>query len=364
VFLFIFVGVYGLFLGFVWISAKKPWRLEVDNEFEPNVSILIPMHNEENIIAAKLSNIQDILYPKQKMEIIVVDDSSEDKSVLIVKDFIKSHQDLNIKIVAQEVHYGKSAALNKALQTTTHDIVIVTDADTTWEMDLLKKAMPYLSDPKIGAVTCRGVNTNSEQSWVTKAEKSYLSIANLIRLGESKAYSTIKFEGGFCAYKKGTFDEFDQETGADDSGTALKVIQNNYRTILVPDVLFFTSFPTHFQGKLKTKIRRATQLMSLWLKCLSLLTKKHLLLPKKISVPEILLFVFIPWVFLALAATTVTMVVLFPFSVLSISVLIFIVGLLIVARSIFFEVLIDNFILIIALINLSIGRRYVAWGKA
>jgi hypothetical protein len=60
----------------------------------------------------------------------------------------------------------------------------------------------------------------------------------------------------------------------------------------------------------------------------------------------------------------VTMVVLFPFSVLSISVLIFIVGLLIVARSIFFEVLIDNFILIIALINLSIGRRYVAWGKA
>ena len=178
--------------------------------------------------------------------------------------------------------------------------------------------MPYLSDPKIGAVTCRGVNTNSEQSWVTKAEKSYLNFANLIRLGESKAYSTIKFEGGFCAYKKGTFDEFDQETGADDSGTALKVIQNNYRTILIPEVLFFTSFPTHFQGKLKTKIRRATQLMSLWLKCLSLLTKKHLLLPKKISIPEILLFVFIPWVFLALAATTVTMVVLFPFSVLSI----------------------------------------------
>ena len=78
-FLFIFVGVYGFFLGYVWISSRKPWRLEVDREFEPNISILIPMHNEEKIIASKLSNIRDILYPKQKMEIIVADDASEDK---------------------------------------------------------------------------------------------------------------------------------------------------------------------------------------------------------------------------------------------------------------------------------------------
>ena len=181
-----------------------------------------------------------------------------------------------------------------------------------------------------------------------KSEKTYLNFANLIRLGESKAYSTIKFEGGFCAYKKDTFDEFDHETGADDSGTALKVIQNNYRTILIPEVLFYTSFPTQFRGKYKTKIRRATQLMSLWLKCLGLLTKRRLLLPKKIAVPEILLFVFIPWVLLALEATTVAMIILFPFSILSIAVIVLIIGLLVFARNIFFEVLIDNFILTVA----------------
>jgi cellulose synthase/poly-beta-1,6-N-acetylglucosamine synthase-like glycosyltransferase len=363
-FLFVFIGVYGAFLGYVALSARKPWGLKIDGTFEPNISILVPVHNEERIIESKLANIKNVSYPRQKMEIIVADDASDDQTLLIAENFVKNNPELSIKIVKQVKHEGKSAALNKALLSTTNNIVIVTDADTTWQTDLLKKSMPYLSDSKIGAITCRGVNTNSDQSWITKAEKSYLGFANLIRLGESKAYSTIKFEGGFCAYKKGTFDEFDRETGADDSGTALKVIQNNYRTILIPEVLFYTTFPTHFRGKMKTKIRRATQLMSLWLKCLGLLTKRRLLLPKKIAIPEILLFVFVPWVFVALAATTVAMIILFPFSDFSIAVLVLIIGMLVLARNIFFEVVIDNFILSIASINLLFGKRYVAWGKA
>lgn len=362
--LFVFIGIYGAFLGYVALSARKPWRLKIDGAFEPNISILVPVHNEERLIGSKLANIREVAYPKQKMEIIVADDASDDQTLLIVENFMNNNPDLSIKIVKQVNHEGKSAALNKALLSTTNTIVIVTDADTTWQIDLLKKSMPYLSDSKIGAITCRGVNTNSDQSWITKAEKSYLNFANLIRLGESKSYSTIKFEGGFCAYKKGTFDEFDVETGADDSGTALKVIQNNYRTILIPEVLFYTTFPTHFRGKIKTKIRRATQLTSLWLKCLGLLTKRRLLLPKKIAIPEILLFVFIPWVFMALAITTVAMIILFPFSVFSIAVIICIAGMLILARNIFFEVVIDNFILSIAMINLLFGKSYVTWGKA
>lgn len=362
-FLFVFIGVYGVFLAYVVLSARKPWGLKIDEGFEPNISILVPVHNEERIIEAKLENIRDVLYPKPKMEILVADDASDDKTLLIVENFIQNNSGLSIKIIKQVQHEGKSAALNKALLNTTNDIVIVTDADTTWQPDLLRKSMPYLSNSKIGAITCRGVNTNNDQSWITKAEKSYLNLANLIRLGESKAYSTIKFEGGFCAYKKGTFDEFDVETGADDSGTALKVIQNNYRTILIPEVLFYTTFPTHFRGKIKTKIRRATQLTSLWLKCLVLLTKRHLLLPKKIAIPEILLFVFVPWVLMALAVTTVAAIVLFPFSVFSIAVIVCIAGLLIFARNIFFEVLIDNFILSIAMINLLFGKNYVTWGK-
>jgi cellulose synthase/poly-beta-1,6-N-acetylglucosamine synthase-like glycosyltransferase len=363
VFLSVFIGVYGGYFTYVALKARQPWSIKIDNTYQPEISILIPVHDEERNIQLKLTNVNSVLYPKQKMEIIIADDASKDRTMNYVKDFVEDNPELNVKIVKQTTHEGKSAALNRALSIATKDLVIVTDADTTWPEDLLQKSMAYLSDPIIGAITCRGENSNNSQSWVTKAEDTYLNYANLMRLGESKVYSTIKFEGGFCAYKKGTFKGFDCETGSDDSGTALEIVQNNYKTILVPEVAFYTRFPANLQGKLKIKMRRATQLMSIWLKCLGLMMRKHLRLPKRIAVPEILMFVFIPWVFLALVATAIAIVILSPLSLLSIAIVTLFCGSLILARRSFLEVMVDNFILVYALVNLSRGQRYAAWEK-
>lgn len=359
----IFVGINAGYLAYVVLNSKKPWKLNIDKNYQPRVSILIPVHNEERIIESKLANIKSVLYPKHMMEIIIADDASKDKTLIKVKNFAEANPELNIGIIKQLTHEGKSAALNKALFTTQNEIIIVTDADTTWSPDMLQKSLLYLSDSSIGAITCRGVNTKNHQSWVTKAEDTYLNYANLIRLGESKVHSTIRFEGGFCAYKKVAFREFDRLTGADDSGTALEVIQNNYRAILVPEVVFYTSFPTHLTGKLNIKARRATQLLGLWVKCLGLLFEKRLILPKKVAIPEILLFIFIPWIFLALVLTTVTIIVLFPLSFISLALLILICGLICLSHSLFFEIVIDNFILCYALINFLRGKQYVAWAN-
>ena len=53
----------------------------MDEKFEPEISILIPVHNEEANIEFKLENVENVLYPEEKMEIIVVDDASDDGSV-------------------------------------------------------------------------------------------------------------------------------------------------------------------------------------------------------------------------------------------------------------------------------------------
>ncbi len=363
-FLIIFCGIYIAYFVFLRNCAKKPWKLEIDKNFQPKISILIPVYNEEDVIEKKLENVESISYPKEKIEMIVADDASEDKSLMKVEDFIKYHPELNIRVVRQNPRGGKSAVLNAALPVSSSSIVIVSDADTYWPPDILEKALPYLADPNIGAVTGRGINENMNQSWITRAEDTYLNFAYLIRLGESKLYSTIRFEGGFCAYKKGTFDEFDHETGSDDSGTALEVIQHNHRAILAPEAIFYTSFPTGLSGKLKIKARRANQLISLWVKCFRLMLQRRLILPKKIAIPEIMLFIFGPIVLFALIATTVTTILVFPFSFFSIAILLFIGVLLLFARRIFIEVLFDNLILLYALMSFLLGRRYVAWEKA
>jgi cellulose synthase/poly-beta-1,6-N-acetylglucosamine synthase-like glycosyltransferase len=156
---------------------------------------------------------------------------------------------------------------------------------------------------------------NVGESWVTRAEESYLQLANFVRLGESKIHSTIRFEGDFCAYKRDAFDLFDCETGSDDSGTALRVVQNCFRAILVPGAVFYTDFPTKIRDKFKIKVRHANQLISLWAKCLKLMVKGKLKLPKRIVVPEIMLFILNPVILAALIVTVLITLALSPLCV-------------------------------------------------
>ena len=350
---------------FVYIKqhVNKRWNFSVDKNFQPSVSILVPVHNEEENIEKKLANIEAVLYPKDKIEIIIVDDASEDKTMLKVEDFTKHHPELNILTVKQRSRSGKSVALNAALPVSSNSIVVVSDADTLWPSDVLEKALPYLAEPSVGAITARGINENVTKSWVTKSEDTYLDFAYLIRLGESKIYSTIRFEGGFCAYKRAAFEQFDHQSGSDYSGTALNVVQRNFRTILVPEAVFYTSFPTSLIGKLRIKVRRANQLISLWIRCLKLMFKKRLRLPKRIVLPEIFLFLIIPFFFLLLVVSAAAFILLFPFSIFSLFILVSVVGLLVFTRSFFLELVVDNSLLVYASINYLLGRRYVAWEK-
>ncbi len=293
----------------------------------------------------------------------MIDDASDDSTLNKIESFVLNHPESNIKIIKQNHRAGKSAGLNKALGFSTNQIVIVSDADTFWPPNTLQKALPYLADPEVGAISGRGINENTGDSWVTKSENTYLNFTNIIRVGESKRHSTIRFEGGFCAYKKGAFTEFDRETGSDDSGTALDVVQHKHRAILVPEVIFTTNFPTELSGKFKIKARRANQLIGLWVKCFKLMLQGKLFLPKNIVLPELMLFIFNPLFFVILLFTTLAIFIVSPFSLLSVTILLGLAGLLVFARQLFFEVLLDNLILFYALASFLSGRRYVAWQK-
>jgi len=343
--------------------TTKPWGLRIDNDFQPAVTILIPAHNEEEIIESKLENINKVSYPKEKIEVVLADDASTNGTLKKVYHFSKRHPELNIKVVKQNPRVGKAGVLNSALPVSTNDIIVVSDADSFWPSNILIKALPYLSDPKVGAITGSGVLENPRESWVTKGETNYLKSTSILRLGESKIHSTIRFEGGFCAYKRSAFQKFDCESGSDDSGTALSVIQNGFRTVFVPEARFITKFPEDLKGKIKVKMRRASHLIWLWIKSLTLLLKGRLLLPKRIAIPEIFLFVFNPVVFFALLIVTLVTVILYPIFLIPLVILLFATSLIPTIRSYLIEITLDNIILFYSLISCIKRRKIVAWDK-
>ena len=311
-FLAFFIGGYLSYFGYLRRRARGSWGFEIDPKFNPSISILVPAHNEEKLIVSKLENLKEVSYPRDRMEVILIDDASTDQTLLKAQNFLEGNPELHVRIVRQTKRQGKACGLNAALKNCSNGIVVVTDADTFWPPDILHRALPYMVSPAVGAISGMGQAENAGQSWVTNAEKSYMDMMLTWRLGESKVHSTIRFEGCFCAFKREAFEEFDSESGADDSGTALRVIQNGYRAVLVPEARTRSEIPYKAMDMMRAKLRRAVHLTGLWVQCLRLLAGKRLKLPKRIAVPEMFLSLFMPFMFIVLVCLTLLLLVCYP----------------------------------------------------
>lgn len=286
----------------------------MDSNFSPKVSILVPTYNEGTVILFKLENLNKLNYPKALTQIIVVDSNSEDSTVEIVKRFASDHPELGLELVEDSQRIGKSAALNMALKYCRGEVVAVSDADCFWPADILLKALPFLSDPKVGAVTGPKTLLNREQSWSTKTEDSYLSSMNLMKLGESKTSSTLFFEGGFSAYKREAIQSFDPyATGSDDCGTIISLTEKDLRAILVPDASFFTAFPVSWRERVSMKMRRANQLGRVFSKYLTLLLNRRIRGSKRTIIPSIFTYLFSPVFFILLLPVTALLIIRFPY---------------------------------------------------
>lgn len=356
---FVFLGVPSVYYLYMKHVASWPWKLRMDKDYAPLITILIPVHNEEKLIRLKLENLWKVKYPKEKIQVILVNDCSTDKTLEEVSDFLNCHPSSNIKILNITERGGKSKALNQALKYASGDIIVVSDADCFLSSDILVKALPYLTDSSVGAVTGLEVLLNPGQSWVTQTEITYNKIVHTIRIGESKTHSTIFFQGGFGAYKRAFLNEFDSE--ADDSGTALNIVQRKARTLLIPEAIYFTTFSSVWKGKIITKVRRASQFIRLWFKCLKLLSKGELALPKKIFLPEAFLYVFNPIIFISLTVTTLFFILEYPVLFVVFSMILLATLLIEKSRILFIEIIQDNCILLSALFASLLNYRFAFW---
>jgi cellulose synthase/poly-beta-1,6-N-acetylglucosamine synthase-like glycosyltransferase len=264
-----------------------------------------------------------------------------------------------ISVFDSKVHLGKTGCLNNALKTVQSDVVIISDVDCFWPRDILTRALSYLSDPNVGAITARELLLNPGDSWVTAGEQFYDSTIQSLRIGESKLHSTIFFQGGFAAYKRSVLTEFNHAT--DDSGTALDIVQTNRRTLLIPEIGFFTVSPTTWSNKVSIKIRRAGHLQHLWARSLNLMVHGKLVLPKRIAIPEIMLHIFNPILLVLFAVLSVAVMVETPLLALPFLLLIGMLFAVKRTRMTALELIQNNFILLTALTSFFTKRNFTFW---
>ncbi|MGB9845870.1 MAG: glycosyltransferase, partial [Methanothermobacter tenebrarum] len=281
----------------------------------PEVSLIIPTYNEASVIVKKLENVLNLDYPVDKLQVIIVDSNSTDRTLEICKNFIdKNPSRFEIKLISESERLGKSHALNTALKHADGEIIATSDADAFWEPNALRKAVSFFADPTVGAVTGKEIITNIQKSIHTMGEGLYRKFYYAFRLGESKIHSTLIFDGSLAFYRRKAFPQFEDKPGyADDTGTILKILSNGYRCIFVQDAVFYDATAFSFKGKLTLKSRRAQHIIA------GLLRSAKLKVARKMSIPSIIilfnlhLHVISPILLLAaLPLTVVTYLVYFP----------------------------------------------------
>jgi len=136
--------------------------------FQPSVSIIIPARNEEKVIGRLLQRLVELKYPKSKLEAIVVNDQSTDRTGEIAEFYAYTNPSL-IKVVHRKVGgVGKAAVLNEGLQYAVGEVVGFFDADYVPAIDILDNVAPNFLDPSVGAIQGRISVLNQRQSWVSR----------------------------------------------------------------------------------------------------------------------------------------------------------------------------------------------------
>ncbi|GEK30017.1 putative glycosyltransferase YdaM [Kurthia zopfii] len=136
----------------------------------PTVSIFIPAHNEEVVIHQTLTAMSRLYYPKELLEVIVINDNSSDRTGEIAQKFADKYPFIRVlETKPPNKGKGKSSALNEALANSTGEIICVYDADNTPE----SKAVWYLvmgliNDPKAAAMVGKFRVINAAQTWLTR----------------------------------------------------------------------------------------------------------------------------------------------------------------------------------------------------
>jgi cellulose synthase/poly-beta-1,6-N-acetylglucosamine synthase-like glycosyltransferase len=197
------------------------------NEELPKVAMIIAAYNEQEVLTAKLANTWSLDYPADKFEILIGSDGSNDRTT----EILKSCSDNRLRTVAFADRRGKISVLNDLLKLTVADVIVMSDANTMFAPDAIRKLVAHFADERVGCVSGK---LTLEQDGGVSGEGIYWKYEGWIKHNESRLGFLIGCNGGIYALRRVLYDPLPESTIIEDFVLTLRVIEKGYLVRLEP----------------------------------------------------------------------------------------------------------------------------------
>ena len=264
----------------------------------PTVTILIPARNEELVIGNLLKRMTELTYPREKIEVLVIDDGSTDKTGGTADIYARKYGFIKV-IHRPNGGTGKPAALNDGLKFSNGEIILTFDADYYPQLDIIEKLVAPFVDPEVGAVQGRVTVLNEEDSLVSK-------IVTMERIGGYRINQQARDELALVPQYGGTVGGFrrdlleklggwDPHMLTEDTDLTVRFVLQGYQIRYVNDAEAYEEAVTTWKAYWNQRYRWAKGHMQCAMKHLkNVLNASHLSLYEKTELTLLLGVYFLP----------------------------------------------------------------------
>lgn len=234
-------------------------------EYEPTVSFVIPCKNEEQAVGTTIDKCFAAVYPREKLEVIIINDGSTDGTGEVIAT--KQQQYPSLVVIDWKENRGKRHGMAAGFKRAAGEIVIQLDSDSFIDPATVRELVEPFHNPEIGAVCAHAEPTNADQNLITRMQTAYYFLSfRILKAAESTFMSVFCCSGCSSAYRRSIvlpiLDEWLGETflglpvtWGDDRGLTNWVLRLGYKTIYSDEARAYTLCPDTLRIFLKQQVR-------------------------------------------------------------------------------------------------------------
>lgn len=218
----------------------------------PSCTLVIAAYNEETFIREKITNTLELDYEPGKLEILFITDGSDDKTPDIISEYPL------IKLMHRGERSGKVAAMHRAFETLSSEIVIFTDANTILNKQALVNIARHYSDEKIGAVAGeKRIRVEESADAGTAGEGFYWKYESALKKWDSELHTVVGAAGELFSVRRELYQPVPDDTILDDFMISMLIAARKYRIVYEPQSYALEYASHNIREELKRKIRIA-----------------------------------------------------------------------------------------------------------